>query len=354
MAPEASLILQSPADPESAASDWDAFLESTQLGQFQQSSPWARVKELDGWRCHRVVLKEEGRLVGGFQLLWWPYRRFWRIGYVSKGAALVQETPELAERAVETVRAAIDRLRITALLIPSPDRSTELGAALRAVGFLPNRWWGVADANLEIDLTPPLREIDRDFGRSVRQGIRQAQRRGVSVREGGREDLERFFELMSASCRRQRTSPNPCSPQLLERLWDVFQPDGRVRLTLAERGGQTISGLLCLRWRDQLTLWKKGWLDENRDCHANELLYRDAIARAYERGIRACDFAALARSTAEELGNGVPLDASVRRSRDFFNLGLGGHAVLLPRDQALIASPIIRWTYRCFLRWAER
>jgi len=41
---------QSLADP-----DWDAFLQTTNLGQYQQSSMWARYKAADGWQPLRYL-----------------------------------------------------------------------------------------------------------------------------------------------------------------------------------------------------------------------------------------------------------------------------------------------------------
>lgn len=326
---------------------WDEFLESTPLGQFQQSSRWARVKVLEGWQPHRVVFRDDGgNLAGGFQLLWRPYRRFWRIGYVSKGPVLLDENAPLVRQAVESLISAASELRLTALLVQPPDRSLLLEPALQQAGFLPNRLWGVADANLEIDLARSLDAIEADFRRSVRQGIRQSRRRGVTIREARRSDAALFFDLMSSSCRRQGTSPNPASPRVFERMWDVFQPGGYLRLTLAEWESRAIAGLLCLHWADRVTLWKKGWLDDQRGSHANELLYWDAITWARERGADTCDFAALARTTAELLLREETPDETVRRSRDFFNLGFGGEPVLLPRAQVLFRSGVLSRAYR--------
>src|SRR5262245_2268685 len=69
---------------EAGAPAWDNFLRGTDLGQFQQSSLWAQAKQVDGWQSLRLILEQEQRIVGGFQILW-RRTRFGRVGYIIKG-----------------------------------------------------------------------------------------------------------------------------------------------------------------------------------------------------------------------------------------------------------------------------
>src|SRR5258706_39485 len=59
---------------------WDKFLQETPLGQFQQSTIWARAKASEGWRVVRLVLTVDEEIVGGFQILWRPSWRG-RVAY---------------------------------------------------------------------------------------------------------------------------------------------------------------------------------------------------------------------------------------------------------------------------------
>ena len=77
---------------------WDDFLSQTPLGQFQQSTIWARAKHSEGWRSVRVLFTVEDVLVGGFQLL--ERSSLWgRIGYVSKGPVILADRMPLAQYA---------------------------------------------------------------------------------------------------------------------------------------------------------------------------------------------------------------------------------------------------------------
>src|SRR5690242_12917165 len=80
-----SLVLRSDAANDV---DWDAFLLSTPLGQFQQSSAWARVKALENWRATRFIMTSEGAPVAGCQVLW-KTKLGLRFGYISKGPVVL-------------------------------------------------------------------------------------------------------------------------------------------------------------------------------------------------------------------------------------------------------------------------
>lgn len=325
--------------------DWDEWLLQTPLGQFPQSERWARVKAVDGWRRHHVWIP--GPLRGGFQILWTVRKGFLRIGYVSKGPVLEAESPEHAATAVKELKLAAAKLGLHALMVQPPDRSRQLDSALQPAGFLPNRLEGVVEANLEIDLARDWKDIEHAIHPMTRKKIRQAERRGVRVKEGSAKDLPEFFHLMGQTCRRQQTQPNPGSLSALEAVWAEFQPRDLIRLTFAEIRGKVVAGLLCLCWGATCAQWKKGWDEESsRNEHPNHLLCLDAIRWAWGRGYRLCDFQALSRSTGQRLLDGGGIDNSIRRSRDFFNLGFGGRPVLLPPARVYIPNPLLRLLYR--------
>ena len=73
------------------AAAWDEFLGSSPRGQFQQSTGWAQVKAREGWSAVREYLDPTAPRSGGFQLLW-KKSRLGRVGYVSKGPVLPEET----------------------------------------------------------------------------------------------------------------------------------------------------------------------------------------------------------------------------------------------------------------------
>ena len=337
----------------SAESDpaWDAFLESHPSGQFQQSTAWASAKKADGWNSLRYRIEDRGVVCGGFQMLW-RTSRLGRIAYISKGPVLGTPDPEIQCLMIETLRRAANQHRLRGLIIHGPDRDAMDDDCLRQLSVLPERFQGVIDATLWFDLTGSEADLWSRMPAYNRTFVRQSERRGVVVREGGEKDLPLFFELMQRTCVRQQETPNPASLIALQTLWRSFARESKIRLTFAESNGQPVAALIVLKFGDRLTLWKKGWTSQNQKLRPNHLLYFEAMCWGQSQGLAFCDFYSVRRDIAESLLRGEKLDADQNRSRDRFHLGFGGTPQLLPRPCVYFPSSLLRLAYRglCILK----
>jgi lipid II:glycine glycyltransferase (peptidoglycan interpeptide bridge formation enzyme) len=339
------------------AAAWDAFLERTPLGQFQQTSRWARVKALDGWKAERVWLDPRRPDAGGLQLLWKP-TRLGNMGYVSKGPVLPNEDQSAVNALLTELQSTAARLGLRALILQPPDQSAITPSDLHRHGFGTKPLDSVIRATAVIDVSAGRAALLARMNRQVRREARLAAERGVTVRQGGREDLACFFALMELSCRRQQTAPNPARVELLEALWDEFSPN--IILGLAAVHGEPVAGLLMLGHGSRLSFWKKGWDSKDRHSFANCLLNVEAIGWAHDRGYQTVDFVGLDPQIAETLATGGQLTESQLRSRHMFNLRLGAEPKLLPPARLLVVNPVVRQLYhlgsRCrpINNWLQR
>lgn len=315
---------------------WDRFLSASSCGQYQQTSVWARVKATEGWNCARTVLWDEDRCLGGFQLLH-RRTRFGSLGYVTKGPVLAAEDSDAANGCISALREAAERLRLRALVAQPPDVSG-LEPLLLDAGFDHAPLLRVADANLLIDLDEHL---EQRLPAATRKRVRQAARRGVTVREGTGEELHAFYALMAKTCERRGVAPNP-SESVLHEIWRLFSAEADVRVSFAEVEGRPVAGLLSLGYRDCLTIWKKGWNGAAADARPNHSLYHETLLWARDAGYRVCDFGGLERGIAATLLRGERLSPEQRAGRDFFNLTFGGRPVLLPRPLILFPKRLFR------------
>lgn len=323
---------------------WDDFLKATPAGEYQQSGMWAETKAAEGWRVVRMVMEEEGRIVGGFQLLW-NKTRVGRIGYVSRGPVVVVEQTEVGRRAVDLLKQAARDAGLVALITQAPECDNGMDAQLAEGGFLPNRLRRIITATWITPVTSGMEAVEAGMRGSTRNTWRKSIRRGVTVHSGGREELNLFFDLMVETCRRQKTLPNPGTVESLRVMWDAFR-GGLCRLTFARHEGKTVAGLLCLVFGRRVYAWKKGAISEARAYHPMEALYHDALTWACAQGFEACDFCGMKQATAEMILAGEELTDEVIKSRDFYNIGFGGKPVLLPKARVLIPNPVLRALYR--------
>ena len=334
---------------DSTTAAWDEFLASSPRGQYQQASGWAHVKALDGWATAREYLNRSDPRAGGFQLLWKP-SRFGRIGYVSKGPVLPVESELAVGEALGRVADVAHRLQLAAVVVQPPNDSAISSEAFVRHGFFSKPVRSVIRSTGVIWLDGGVDGVVRRLSRTARHDWRNACRQGVTLRWGTRDDLPLFFGLMSESCRRQNTNPNPDRVELLEALWDAF-PD-KVRLAFAEHGGRTHAGILLIEQRDTLLIWKKGWNSEQPRLFTNQFVNTECLIWAATRGFVSVDVAGMAPEIAAGLLSGRRLAEEHRQSRDVFHLRLGARPRMLPPAHLLVVSPALRRIAYAALRWS--
>lgn len=326
--------------------EWDLFLMRTVLGQYQQSSVWARAKATEAWRVTRVVLTgDEEVIVGGFQVL---YKSSWwgGIGYVSKGPVVEHASGELAQYAVDLLQGVCARLRLRALIVQLPDECADGQFQLLDRGFLINVIGKVIESTWLIGLAPKRHGLERAMTANTRQEVRQAIRRGVVIREGSNGDLPVFFDLMRSSCRRQGASPSPSSIDFLHSLWGAASPSGSIKLFFAEYEGTPVCGLLCIIFGRRVSFWKKGWSEAEGHRHPNELLMFKSLEWAASMGHGDVDFGSFDDESAVAMLRCANGPAEYKTSRHFFNARFGGRPMILPAAMIYIPNSLLRLAYR--------
>lgn len=333
---------------------WDSLLVSTPLGQFQQSSAWARIKRLEGWKATRFIVTDGDHPVGGCQILW-KSRFGLRIGYASKGPVVAPASGFGSAEAAALLQRAARRLGLQALVAQAPDHDRQSESSMANAGFIENRLIGVYGATMLVDLTRPFADVERGFSHDVRRQIRRSQRQNVRVRFGDAADADLFFELMKQTCARQGVAPNPSQSASIRAILTEFQPQPGsdanpwARCLFAEREGRTIAGYLLIRFGHRLCEWKKGIAADVGREQPNRLLNWEAMKWAKTLGCRQYELVGLDRRAVEDLLAGLPPAAVAMPSTDTYKLSFGGAPILLPRAGVWLSSTPSRLAYRAFV-----
>jgi lipid II:glycine glycyltransferase (peptidoglycan interpeptide bridge formation enzyme) len=143
-------------------------------------------------------------------------------------------------------------------------------------------------AVMVLDLDGDLDKIFGGFKSKWRYNIRLADRKGVSIREAGRDDLASFYDLLVETARRDGFFIRGRS--YFETLWDVLHPSGMLVAFLAELAGRPIAGILLLVMGDRATYTYGASSNEHRNVMPNHMLQWHGIRWAKERGCRVYDF----------------------------------------------------------------
>jgi CelD/BcsL family acetyltransferase involved in cellulose biosynthesis len=130
----------------------------------------------------------------------------------------------------------------------------------------------------------------------VRQNIRRAERNGITVRLGtGLEDMRRFHALHRDTRKRKyRLLAQPFA--FFESLLERFAKTDSIVVGIAERSGEAIAGAVYLVWNDVLYYKYGASRREGLEFRPNELLARESVRHAIERGCRLYDWGLSERS----------------------------------------------------------
>jgi len=268
------------------------------------------------------------------------------IGYLYKGPVSAPDEPAFLDYLLELLVSIARTNQLKAVIVQPPDESKLNGAFLARHHFLPNRIVDVISATLLVNLSFGMTDIVNRMRKSTVVQVKRARRRGVVIREGGETDIHTFFSLMKSTCERQRTTPVPSTEAALRAVWEAFRPQDGVRLSLADCEGEPVAGMWCIRFGQRITGWKKGWSGAYPERYPNQLVAFEAIEWACRTGGKLFDFSAMDRKIAVDMIRGVPLDENCEVSRDWFNLGFGNTAQLLPESRIYISNPIARFLYK--------
>jgi len=264
---------------------WDTYVESQALGSVYHTAPWQEVihrtyhydpfcwviEDERGGIVSAAACFEVRSLLKGSRIVSLPFSDFCDplLSDEEHGRALLGEI----EARLSTMRHGFVEFRVRKPLDWLRETETSHEVLFK---------------HHEVVLPPTLEQLCGALHRDLRRNIRQAEGRGMSVREGKEQkDLDLFYELLVATRKRHGLPPQP--QRFFANLWETFRARDQAVLWLAARDRQTVAGLLCLIWRDVCYALYAGSNDLGNQLHANPLLLWHAVEQCYARGLRRLD-----------------------------------------------------------------
>lgn len=314
---------------------YTCFIQNHPKGHILQSLEWARVKE-ESWRSLHVMVEDEGKIKAAMLLLLRPLPLIGKnMIYSPRGPVCDLHDFETLKFLVDNVRKLARRLNAIMLKI-DPDisiKDQEVVNNLKKLGFIQN----MEALNFEaiqprfvfrLDITPSLDELLAKFHSKTRYNIRLAQRKGVKMRLGDREDLKEFHRIMEITGLRDGFVVR--SLEYFERMYDCLKPKGLMELALAEYEGKVIAGIICLFFGKKCWYLYGASSNEHRNTMPNYLLQWEMIKLAKERGCTLYDF----RGVSGDLNPENPLYGLYR-----FKKGFSGEFTEFIGEYDLVFSP---------------
>ena len=335
---------------------WNAFVEAAPYHAFPQLWEWGEVRAMGGWRPIRLAVgPSQDEPVAGAQLL---LKRLpligWHLAYVPRGPIGRLDEPEVREGLIRAVRALGRAERIaTVRADPEARPSSPYGASLL------NAPWRAAPkvqppTTRVVDLSVGPDALKANLKRKHRQYVNKAERAGITVERFDGQSSEAAIGPALADFNRiyqhtaERAGFVARQPFYYERVWSIFAPSGRVRLSFARLDGERVATLFHFACGERAVESYGGMTDAGAEARANYLLKWAAMADFAREGFAVYDMWGLATGGIRQFKEGFggeeieyvgardlairpPIDAAVRVAIPAYGLAQRARLRLLGR-----------------------
>ena len=282
-------------DTEESMKEYKKFLEGHERCNFQQSLEWAEVKK-PYWKP-KVILAEddEGNIVGSLCVLIRKMPIFGNIMYSSRGPvcdihdiSVMKQLTDGAKELAKKYNAMV--LRIEPDILSSDqifrDVVTNLGYKIKddAKDFkdeIQPRYVFRLDIKGKTE-----EEVMAVFKQKWRYNIRLAERKGVTVKEGTRDDLKDFHKIMVETGKRDGFITRPL--EYFEKMYDCL--GDHMKLLMAYYDGEPISGVIPIFYGNKTWYLYGASSNKHRNLMPNYLLQWEMIKMAIARHDDVYDF----------------------------------------------------------------
>ncbi len=264
---------------------WMAFLEAHPKAHLLQTAPWAALKASFGWKARRWLVIEDGSPCAGLQVLIRSLPLGFSILYVPKGPIGEWQRPEIFRRLLAALDRQARESHALYLRLEPDVTEGELALDPLAFGFQPAPPVQPRRTIL-VSLEGEEEALLRRMHPKTRYNIRLAERKGVTVREAGPEDLHRFYELLRRTAERDRFAIHAFA--YYRAAYERFVPH-LARLWLAYYEEEPLAGLMAFAWGERAWYFYGASGDHHREKMPTYALQWTAMCWAKARGCRLYD-----------------------------------------------------------------
>ena len=140
------------------------------------------------------------------------------------------------------------------------------------------------------DLQRDEDEIFASFASSLRQNVRAARKRGVTIQFSSDLDAIRILQELHQRTRKRKYGLLAQPRSFFENIWKAFSPNDSIVVGTAIHEGDVIAVALYLVWNDVMYYKIGASVAERLSVRPNELLAWESLCMARERGLRLYDW----------------------------------------------------------------
>lgn len=277
-------LLENKTDEE----EYTKFLENHQRCNFQQSLEWARVKT--SWKREVILAEDENKKIIGSLMVW--VRKipiFGNIMYSARGPICDIHDIEVLQQLTEGAKELAKKYNAIVLRIEPDIKSDDedFKNIMLQLGF------SIKDdaKNFREEIQPRYvfrldtkgkteDEIFKAFHQKTRYNVRLATKKGVTIKEGNKEDLKDFHKIMVTTGIRDGFITRPL--EYFEKMYDELGPE-HMKVLLAYYEGKPIAGVIPIMYGNKTWYLYGASSNEHRNLMPNYLLQWEMIKIALSR-----------------------------------------------------------------------
>ena len=272
-------------EDEESRKKYKEFLENHERCNFQQSPEWAEVKS--NWKNEVILAEDEdGNIIGSLSVLIRKIPIFGNIMYSSKSPVCDIHDVSVLKQLTDGAKELGKKYNAIVLKIEPDIKSDDQGFR----DLITQLGYKIKDdaKNFREEIQPRYvfrldikdkteDEVFADFHSKTRYNIRLATRKGVTIKEGTREDLKDFHKIMVETGARDGFIIRPL--EYFEKMYDKLAPN-HMKLLMAYYEGQPISGVIPIMYGNKTWYLYGASSNQHRNLMPNYLLQWEMIKMA--------------------------------------------------------------------------
>ncbi len=323
--------------PKASLAEWNQFLTKYPDAHLLQTGEWGELKKDFGWEPVRIISGE-----AGVQILFRRLPLGFTIAYMPKvSSEQLSVGSERLWREVDTVC----KMNRAVFLKVEPDAWEELSLDAWRVAVRTSPHNIQPPRTIVLDIKKSEGEILAGMKQKTRYNIRLAAKKGVTVRPW--DDLTAFHTMMSVTGERDGFGVH--SKAYYQRAYQLFHPQGKCELLLAEYEGKPLASLMVF------ANGRRAWYvygasnNEERNRMPTYLVQWEAIRWAKARGCEEYDLWGVPDEDEETL------EAQFEKRSDGlwgvyrFKRGFGGAVKRAAQALDRVYNPLLYWMYLKFI-----
>lgn len=292
-----------------SADQWNASIEHLPGAHALQTWQWGQVKARFGWEVSHLVWRDDaGETCAATLLL---VRKVALRGlslplnvmYIPRGPLLDWAQDNLVKQVLDDLEKFAREKKAIFLKIdpdlplgwgiPGEDDAEDHRPGLAVRDELSARGWNFSEEQIQFrnTVTVDLAETDDDLltrmKSKTRYNIRLAERRGVSVRPGGEEDIDLLYRMYAHTALRDNFTIR--NKTYYQTVWGTFFKAGLAEPLIAEVDGQPVGGAVVFRFGGRAWYMHGMSLDAHREKMFTYRLQWEAMLRAKAAGCHTYD-----------------------------------------------------------------